>query len=118
VFLFIYLLLFLDFGATIFFTFLFLIFNFIFYFFPGVPKPYIDLVEALFRSGNIQFVISTQALAVGVNMPCKSVVFFTDSEYINKVSSLPPLPALFLSSRCCISACSCPSFPSVWTHTL
>eukprot|EP00026_Physarum_polycephalum_P001423 Phypoly_transcript_01424.p1 GENE.Phypoly_transcript_01424~~Phypoly_transcript_01424.p1 ORF type:complete len:1064 (+),score=194.19 Phypoly_transcript_01424:231-3194(+) len=51
----------------------------------GVPKPYRDLVEALFRSGNIQFIISTQALAVGVNMPCKSVVFYTDSEYINKV---------------------------------
>lgn len=42
-------------------------------------------METLFRAGNIQFVISTQALAVGVNMPCKSVVFLSDSRYIGKV---------------------------------
>ncbi len=51
----------------------------------GVPKPYRDLVETLFRSGRIQLVISTQALAVGVNMPCKSVVFLKDSPLITKV---------------------------------
>eukprot|EP01113_Clastostelium_recurvatum_P046374 TRINITY_DN811_c0_g1_i3.p1 TRINITY_DN811_c0_g1~~TRINITY_DN811_c0_g1_i3.p1 ORF type:complete len:1573 (-),score=491.09 TRINITY_DN811_c0_g1_i3:31-4749(-) len=51
----------------------------------GLSKPYRDLVETMFRQGLIQMVMSTRALSVGVNMPCKSVVFLVDSQFIDPV---------------------------------
>lgn len=51
-----------------------------------LPKPYRDLVETLFRESKIRVIISTTALSLGINMPCKTVVFMKDSENLDTVA--------------------------------
>ncbi|XP_072262120.1 probable ATP-dependent RNA helicase DDX60 isoform X2 [Pyxicephalus adspersus] len=43
-------------------------------------------VEMLFRMGHIRVVTATSSLALGINMPCKSVVFLKDSPYLDALN--------------------------------
>ncbi|CAG7849772.1 Uncharacterized helicase C694.02 [Serendipita indica DSM 11827] len=45
----------------------------------GLPKGYRVLVESLFRIGFCRVVVSTEELALGVNMPAKASIFCGDS---------------------------------------
>lgn len=45
-----------------------------------------QLVEILFRKGFIRVVTATGTLALGINMPCKSVVFAQDSVYLDALN--------------------------------
>ncbi|XP_041530748.1 probable ATP-dependent RNA helicase DDX60 [Microtus oregoni] len=45
-----------------------------------------QLVEMLFRKGFIKVVTATGTLALGVNMPCKSVVFAQNSVYLDALN--------------------------------
>ncbi|XP_012580452.1 PREDICTED: probable ATP-dependent RNA helicase DDX60 [Condylura cristata] len=45
-----------------------------------------QLVEILFRKGFIRVVTSTGTLALGINMPCKSVVFAQNSVYLDALN--------------------------------
>eukprot|EP01080_Neovahlkampfia_damariscottae_P008183 gene8183-11_t len=48
----------------------------------GLPKPYRDYVEVLFRKKCITTVFATGTLAFGINMPCKTTVFMQESNYL------------------------------------
>ncbi|KAJ3053624.1 hypothetical protein HK097_003817 [Rhizophlyctis rosea] len=48
----------------------------------GCNKRYLQLVEMLFRRKFLSVVIATGTLALGINMPCKTVVFVGDSVYL------------------------------------
>ncbi|KAG9000216.1 hypothetical protein FRB94_005612 [Tulasnella sp. JGI-2019a] len=52
----------------------------------GMPKNYRSLVERLFRIGFIRVMIATGTLALGINAPCKTAVFFTDSPYLTALT--------------------------------
>lgn len=52
----------------------------------GLEKRYRQAVEKLFRMKKVRVVIATSTLAVGINMPCKSVVFAGDSPYLNTMN--------------------------------
>ncbi|XP_013368908.1 PREDICTED: probable ATP-dependent RNA helicase DDX60 isoform X2 [Chinchilla lanigera] len=45
-----------------------------------------QLVEILFRKGLITVVTATGTLALGINMPCRSVVFVQDSVYLDALN--------------------------------
>jgi ATP-dependent RNA helicase DDX60 len=49
----------------------------------GLSKNKKAVVEALFRIGKIKLVVATGTLALGIHMPCKTVVFMDDSIYLD-----------------------------------
>lgn len=52
----------------------------------GMNHKYRQIVEMLFRKGFLTVVISTGTLALGLNMPCKTVVFFGDSVFLTALN--------------------------------
>ncbi|KAH6977816.1 hypothetical protein EDB82DRAFT_567453 [Fusarium venenatum] len=49
----------------------------------GMNLHYRRIVEMLFRKGNLRLVVATGTLALGINMPCKTVVFSGDSMFLS-----------------------------------
>ncbi|PHH89992.1 hypothetical protein CDD83_4791 [Cordyceps sp. RAO-2017] len=54
----------------------------------GMNRQYRQVVEMLFRKGFLTAVVATGTLALGINMPCKTVVFFGDSIFLTALSYL------------------------------
>ncbi|POS71871.1 DEAD/DEAH box helicase [Diaporthe helianthi] len=52
----------------------------------GMNRKYRQIVEMLFRKGFLTVVIATGTLALGLNMPCKTVVFFGDSVFLTALN--------------------------------
>ncbi|KAI1496635.1 hypothetical protein F5X99DRAFT_399678 [Biscogniauxia marginata] len=52
----------------------------------GMNRRYRQVVEMFFRKGFLTAVIATGTLALGINMPCKTVVFFGDSAYLTSLA--------------------------------
>ncbi|KAG6040949.1 hypothetical protein E4U41_006540 [Claviceps citrina] len=52
----------------------------------GMNREYRQIVEMLFRKGYIRVVVATGTLAMGINMPCKSIVFFGDSVFLTALN--------------------------------
>lgn len=52
----------------------------------GMNRKYRQVVEMLFRKGFLQAVIATGTLALGINMPCKTVVFAGDSVFLTALN--------------------------------
>jgi superfamily II RNA helicase len=48
----------------------------------GLPRRYRQAVETLFRKGYFRIIISEGTLAMGINMPCKTVIFAGDSTHL------------------------------------
>ncbi|KAM0344559.1 hypothetical protein ACHAPU_007333 [Fusarium lateritium] len=49
----------------------------------GMNRQYRQIVEMLFRQGYLRLVVATGTLALGINMPCKTVVFSGDSVFLS-----------------------------------
>ena len=52
----------------------------------GMNRKYRQVVEFLFRKSYLQVVIATGTLALGINMPCKTVVFAGDSVFLTALN--------------------------------
>ena len=52
----------------------------------GMNRKYRQVVEMLFRKGYLRIVIATGTLALGINMPCASVVFSGDSVFLTALN--------------------------------
>lgn len=52
----------------------------------GLNRRYRQVCEILFRKGYLRVVIATGTLALGINMPCKTVVFSGDSVYLTALN--------------------------------
>ncbi|KAJ4307321.1 hypothetical protein N0V88_000704 [Collariella sp. IMI 366227] len=52
----------------------------------GMNRHYRQAVEMLFRKGFLTVVVATGTLAMGINMPCKTVVFTGDSIYLTALN--------------------------------
>ncbi|KKY34635.1 putative dead deah box helicase [Diaporthe ampelina] len=52
----------------------------------GMNRKYRQIVEMLFRKGFLTVVVATGTLALGLNMPCKTVVFFGDSVFLTALN--------------------------------
>lgn len=52
----------------------------------GMNRKYRYVVEMLFRKGYLRVVIATGTLALGINMPCASVVFSGDSVFLTALN--------------------------------
>ncbi|ELA46370.1 hypothetical protein VCUG_02134, partial [Vavraia culicis subsp. floridensis] len=52
----------------------------------GMNKKYREIVEILFRNKNLGVVFCTHTLSLGINMPCKTVVFAGDSDRLDRIS--------------------------------
>ncbi|KAL6805406.1 hypothetical protein J3E68DRAFT_441857 [Trichoderma sp. SZMC 28012] len=48
----------------------------------GLNREYRQVVEVMFRKGYLRVVIATGTLALGINMPCKTVIFHEDSVFL------------------------------------
>ncbi|KAJ5987676.1 hypothetical protein N7522_011924 [Penicillium canescens] len=52
----------------------------------GMNRKYRQICEMLFRKGYLRVVIATGTLALGINMPCKTVVFSGDSIFLTALN--------------------------------
>ncbi|KAF1821942.1 P-loop containing nucleoside triphosphate hydrolase protein [Dissoconium aciculare CBS 342.82] len=52
----------------------------------GMNRKYRQIVEILFRKGFLRVIIATGTLALGINMPCKTVVFSGDSVFLTALN--------------------------------
>lgn len=52
----------------------------------GLNRRYRQIVEMLFRRKFLRVVVATGTLALGINMPCKTVVFLGDSVYLTALN--------------------------------
>ncbi|OHE94806.1 DEAD/DEAH box helicase [Colletotrichum orchidophilum] len=52
----------------------------------GMNRQYRQVVEMLFRKGYLTAVVATGTLALGLNMPCKTVVFAGDSAFLTALN--------------------------------
>lgn len=52
----------------------------------GMNRKYRQVCEVLFRKGYLRVVIATGTLALGINMPCKTVVFSGDSVFLTALN--------------------------------
>ncbi|KAI1287759.1 hypothetical protein F5Y03DRAFT_113782 [Xylaria venustula] len=52
----------------------------------GMNRRYRQVVEILFRKGYLTAVIATGTLALGINMPCKTVAFIGDSTFLTTLN--------------------------------
>ncbi|KAK3292947.1 uncharacterized protein B0H64DRAFT_203668 [Chaetomium fimeti] len=52
----------------------------------GMNRQYRQVVEMLFRKGYLTVVVATGTLAMGINMPCKTVIFTGDSIFLTALN--------------------------------
>ncbi|PVH99267.1 P-loop containing nucleoside triphosphate hydrolase protein [Periconia macrospinosa] len=52
----------------------------------GMNRKYRQVCEMLFRRGYLRVVVATGTLALGINMPCKTVVFSGDSVFLTALN--------------------------------